>query len=100
MTKPIHIVRYGELVPCKTAFIDAHTPGSDKKENFTIIGGGVSEAADQHVHIKKHQGLILEQQANLLNAVTHYILIEQLKFSLFYQESGDFFGGDGEKQEK
>ena len=32
------IVRYGELVPCKTAFIDAHTPGSDQKENFTIIG--------------------------------------------------------------
>ena len=26
----------------QTAFIDAHTPGSDKKENFTIIGGGVS----------------------------------------------------------
>lgn len=45
------IVRYGELQPCKTAFIDAHTPGSDQKENFTIIGGGVSESADQHVHI-------------------------------------------------
>ncbi|MEL7105152.1 MAG: cupin domain-containing protein [Pseudomonadota bacterium] len=45
------IVRYGDLIPCKTAFIDAHTPGSDQKENFTIIGGGVSEAADQHVHI-------------------------------------------------
>ena len=45
------IVRYGELVPCKTAFIDAHTPGSDQKENFTIIGGGVSESSDQHVHI-------------------------------------------------
>ena len=45
------IVRYGELRPCKTAFIDAHTPGSDQKENFTIIGGGVSESADQHVHI-------------------------------------------------
>ncbi|MDD9922318.1 MAG: cupin domain-containing protein [Boseongicola sp.] len=44
-------VRYGELVPCKTAFIDAHTPGSDRKENFTIIGGGVSESPDQHVHI-------------------------------------------------
>ena len=38
------IVRYGELQPCKTAFIDAHTPGSDQKENFTIIGGGVSES--------------------------------------------------------
>jgi len=44
-------VRYGDLRPCKTAFIDAHTPGSDQKENFTIIGGGVSESPDQHVHI-------------------------------------------------
>ncbi|MCU0832752.1 MAG: cupin domain-containing protein [Rhizobiaceae bacterium] len=51
-----HIVRYGELRPCKTAFIDAHTPGSDQKENFTIIGGGVSESADQHVHIVETPG--------------------------------------------
>ncbi|MGV0876268.1 cupin domain-containing protein [Martelella sp. FLE1502] len=50
------IVRYGELVPCKTAFIDAHTPGSNQKENFTIIGGGVSESPDQHVHIKDTPG--------------------------------------------
>jgi mannose-6-phosphate isomerase-like protein (cupin superfamily) len=50
------IVRYGDLRPCKTAFIDAHTPGSDRKENFTIIGGGVSEAADQHVHIRETPG--------------------------------------------
>jgi quercetin dioxygenase-like cupin family protein len=50
------IVRYGELKPCKTAFIDAHTPGSDQKENFTIIGGGVSESADQHVHIRETPG--------------------------------------------
>lgn len=50
------IVRYGELVPCKTAFIDAHTPGSDQKENFTIIGGGVSESPDQHVHIRETPG--------------------------------------------
>ena len=46
-----NVVRYGDLKPCKTAFIDAHTPGSDQKENFTIIGGGVSESPDQHVHI-------------------------------------------------
>ncbi len=49
-------VRYGELVPCKTAFIDAHTPGSDQKENFTIIGAGVSESPDQHVHIRETPG--------------------------------------------
>ena len=50
------IVRYGDLVPCRTAFIDAHTPGSDQKENFTIIGGGVSESPDQHVHIRETPG--------------------------------------------
>ncbi len=50
------IVRYGDLRPCKTAFIDAHTPGSDQKENFTIVGGGVSESADQHVHIQDTPG--------------------------------------------
>ena len=50
------IVRYGELRPCKTAFIDAHTPGSNQKENFTIIGGGVSESPDQHVHIREPHG--------------------------------------------
>lgn len=50
------IVRYGDLQPCRTAFIDAHTPGSDQKENFTIIGGGVSESPDQHVHIADTPG--------------------------------------------
>ena len=50
------IVRYGELVPCRSAFIDAHTPGSDRKENFTIIGAGVSESAEQHVHIRETPG--------------------------------------------
>ena len=50
------IVRYGELIPCRTAFIDAHTPGSNEKENFTIIGAGVSESADQHVHIRETPG--------------------------------------------
>ena len=50
------IVRYAELIPCRTAFIDAHTPGSDQKENFTIIGGGVSESSDQHVHITDTPG--------------------------------------------
>ena len=50
------IVRYSDLEPCKTAFIDAHTPGSNQKENFTIIGSGVSESPDQHVHIKETPG--------------------------------------------
>ena len=50
------LVRYGELIPCKTAFIDTHTPGSNQKENFTIIGSGVSENSEQHVHINIPHG--------------------------------------------
>jgi mannose-6-phosphate isomerase-like protein (cupin superfamily) len=50
------IVRYGELRPCTTAFIDAHTPGSEEKENFSIIGRGVSESPEQYVHIEQTPG--------------------------------------------
>ncbi|KUR80291.1 cupin domain-containing protein [Novosphingobium sp. FSW06-99] len=50
------LVRYADLVPCRTAFIDTRTPGSTEKENFTIIGAGVSESADQFVHITQPHG--------------------------------------------
>jgi quercetin dioxygenase-like cupin family protein len=50
------LVRYNELRPCVNAFIDARSPGSDKKENFTIIGPGVAENPRQYVHIREPHG--------------------------------------------
>ena len=50
------LVRYGDLRPCTTAFIDTRTPGSEQKENFTIIGPGVAENPEQHVHISLPHG--------------------------------------------
>lgn len=50
------LVRYADLQACRTAFIDTRTPGSTEKENFTIIGPGVSESPDQHVHIREKHG--------------------------------------------
>ena len=50
------LVRYEELRPCTNAFIDTRTPGSDRKENFTIIGPGVAENPEQHVHIRIPHG--------------------------------------------
>lgn len=50
------LIRYADMVPCKTAFIDARTPGSNQKENFCLIGEGVSENPDQIVHITLPHG--------------------------------------------
>ena len=50
------VIRFDEFVPCTTAFIDARTPGSDKKENFCLIGGGVTENPGQIVHINIPHG--------------------------------------------
>ena len=74
------IVRYGELKPCKTAFIDAHTPGSDRKENFTIIGGGVSESPDQHVHIRDTPGFnVLRRIPMVGGAATYEVALEDCR---------------------
>ena len=50
------LVRYDDLVPCLNAFVDSRTPGSDAKENFTIVGPGVSENPNQHVHVPEPHG--------------------------------------------
>ena len=50
------LVRYADLRPCTTAFIDTRTPNSAQKENFTIIGPGVAENPDQYVHVEIPHG--------------------------------------------
>ena len=65
------IVRYADLVPCLNAFIDTRTPGSERKENFTIIGPGVAENTDQHVHITEAHGFNIggaRQPPNCVNS--------------------------------
>lgn len=65
------LVRYDDLRPCTTAFIDTRTPGSVEKENFTIIGPGVAENPDQHVHIEIPHGFNIggaRQPPNCINS--------------------------------
>lgn len=65
------LVRYVDLVPCTTAFIDTRTPGRQEKENFTIIGPGVAESPDQHVHIEEAHGFNIggaRQPPNCINS--------------------------------
>lgn len=73
------IVRYHELRPCRDAFIDTRTPGSDKKENFTIVGPGVSENPNQYVHIAEPHGFNIggaRQPPNCVNSQHSHETVE------------------------
>lgn len=94
------IVRYGDLVPCRDAFIDTRSPGSDQKENFTIIGPGVAENPNQHVHISEPHGFNIggaRQPPRCLNSQHSHETVE-----VFYVHSGRWrfmsgeHGTDGE----
>ncbi len=64
------LVRYRDLIPCTTAFIDTRTPGN-QKENFTIIGPGVAESPEQYVHINIPHGFNIggvRQQPHCVNS--------------------------------
>lgn len=87
------IVRYEDLIPCMTAFIDTRSPGSDKKENFTIIGPGVAENPEQHVHIGIPHGFNIggaRQPAGCLNS-QHSHLTEEV--FLVHTGKWDFMSG-------
>lgn len=73
------LVRYKDLRPCRTAFIDTRSPGSDQKENFTIIGPGVAENPDQHVHITLPHGFNIggaRQPPHCLNSQHSHLTAE------------------------
>lgn len=52
-------VRRTDWVPCKAAFIDCRTPGSDRKDNYSFIGPGVSQNVDQYVNLREPHGFQL-----------------------------------------
>ena len=45
-----------EYVSCPVAFVDCRLPGSHLKRNYSMIGPGVTTAADQHVNLREPHG--------------------------------------------
>ncbi|MFW0795224.1 cupin domain-containing protein [Gordonia sp. CPCC 205515] len=45
-----------EFVSCNQAFIDCRTPGSDRKQNYSMIGRGVSQSSGQFVNLAEPHG--------------------------------------------
>lgn len=53
------LIRFSDWVPCKAAFIDCKTPGSDQKDNYSFVGPGVSQSSDQFVNVSTAHGFQL-----------------------------------------
>ena len=53
------LIRRSDMVACKLAFIDCKMPGSTAKENYSLIGPGVTQSADQVVNITEAHGFSL-----------------------------------------
>ncbi len=91
------LVRYSELRPCINAFIDARSPGSENKENFTIIGPGVAENPNQYVHIREPHGFNIggaRQPPGCTNSLHSHdseevFIIHQGTWRFFWGEHGD-----------
>ena len=52
-------VALGDYVSCSLAFIDCKKPGSHLKLNYSVIGAGVTQSADQVVNIQEPHGFSL-----------------------------------------
>ena len=89
-----------DWVPCKAAFIDCRTPGSDKKDNYSFIGGGVSQNADQFVNLTDPHGFNLGA-AGMPRGVTNNLHLH-FTAEVFINFGGEYrlrWGADGAQGE-
>ena len=53
------LIRRSDMVAEKVAFIDCKMPGSERKENYSLIGPGVTQSSNQVVNIREKHGFSL-----------------------------------------
>jgi quercetin dioxygenase-like cupin family protein len=93
-------IRRTDWVPCKAAFIDCRTPGSDRKDNYSFIGAGVSQNADQFVNLTEPHGFNLGA-AGMPNGTTNSLHLH-FTAEVFINFGGDYqlrWGADGRQGE-
>lgn len=91
-----HTILRSDWVPCKAAFIDCRTPGSDQKDNYSFIGAGVSQSAEQFVNLAVPHGFNLGA-AGMPRGVTNSLHLH-FTAEVFINFGGDYrlrWGADG-----
>ena len=93
------LIRFSDLIPCKAAFIDAKTPGSHLKDNYSIIGGGVSESTHQKVNLSEKHGFCIGaagQPPRIKNSPHSHFTAEVF---MIYSSAWKFYWNNDEKSE-
>lgn len=93
-----HIKR-DDYVSCTVAFIDCKKPGSDTKENYSIIGPGVTSSDDQVVNLPEAHGFNIGAAA-MPNGVTNNLHIH-FTAEVFIVQQGEWtfrWGSNGENE--
>jgi len=52
-------IRHADMVACEVAFIDCKMPGSERKQNYSLVGPGVTQSRDQVVNLTEPHGFSL-----------------------------------------
>lgn len=89
-----------DMVACKLAFIDCKLPGSDKKENYSLIGAGVTQAEDQVVNIVEPHGFSLGVAAMPPGVTNNLHMHFTAEVFMIQQGTWEFRWGDGASQGK
>ncbi|ANE04654.1 cupin domain-containing protein [Corynebacterium crudilactis] len=92
------VITFSDWVPCKAAFIDCKTPGSDQKDNYSFVGPGVSQSSDQFVNVSSAHGFQLGA-AGMPNGVSNSLHLH-FTAEVFVNFEGEFqlrWGPNGEQ---
>ena len=95
-----HIKR-ADYVSCTVAFIDCKKPGSDNKENYSIIGPGVTSSHDQVINLAEAHGFNIGAAA-MPHGITNNLHIH-FTAEVFIVQAGEWtfrWGSNGENEIK
>ncbi len=91
------LIKREDYVSCSVAFIDCKKPGSHLKENYSIIGPGVTSSADQIINLPEPHGFNVGAAA-MPNGITNNLHIH-FTAEVFIVQKGEWtfrWGSNGE----
>ena len=90
------LIRRSDMVAEKLAFIDCKMPGSERKENYSLIGPGVTQSSRQVVNIREPHGFSLGVAAMPPGTVNNLHIHYTAEVFMVHKGSWEFRWGYGD----